>query len=91
MAQNSYILTGGNGGVLIDDTNANTNGPFIAIQAVGGSGATIDVSGMTTSNIDDFDADFTIPDGATIYGRFPSVQLTAGKVIAYYARNAGRV
>lgn len=90
MAQNDYILTGGNGGVLIDDTTANSNGPFMAIQAVGGSGATLDVSGMTGSNIADFDADFSIPDGATIYGRFPIVQLTAGKVIAYYDRRALR-
>ena len=77
----AFSITGGNGGVLIDDTAAHT-GSFFAIQAVGGAAAVINNSG-TTSNIDDFDATITIDSGQTVYGRYTSITLSSGKVIAY--------
>ena len=77
----AFSITGGNGGVFIDDTDAHA-GSFFAVQAVGGAAAVINNSG-TTSNIDDFDATITIDSGQTIYGRFTAVKLSSGKAIAY--------
>ena len=64
---------------LIDDT-APSLGPYYAIQALQDS--VIDVSD-STMNIVDGDADFTIPRGVTIYGKFDVVSLGSGKVLAY--------
>ena len=85
MAQGStaYSLTAGQGGVLINDTAAHTEGTFMSIQAVGDAAAVISSSG-TTSNITDFDPDITISAGQTIYGTFESITLASGAVIAYF-------
>ena len=77
-AQNAAL--GQNGSILIDDTNAHT-GPFAAITAL--EDAAVDVSECDMSFITDV-ADFTIPKGTTIFGRFTSIELDSGKVIAYY-------
>ena len=67
------------GSAFIDDTSAYT-GPFYAIQGI--SDGVLDVSGMTHDIVDA--ADFTIPNGAIIYGDFRVVQLTGGTCLAYY-------
>ena len=64
---------------FIDDAAQHT-GPFYAIQALQDS--VIDIS-ESTMNIVDGDADFTIPRGVTIYGKFDVVSLGSGKVLAY--------
>ena len=68
------------GCILIDDTNEHT-GVFVAITAL--EDAAVDVSVCDMSFITDV-ADFTIPKGVTIFGRFASIELDSGKVIAYY-------
>ena len=77
-AQNAGL--GQAGVILIDDTDAHT-GPFVAIQALQDSA--VDISECDKSFIEDV-ADFTIPAGLTIYGRFTSIELDSGKVLAYY-------
>jgi len=77
-AQNASL--GQAGLILIDDTAAHT-GPFVAIQALEDS--VVDVSECDMSFIEDV-ADFTIPAGLTIYGRFTSIAVASGgKVLAY--------
>lgn len=66
--------------ILIDDTVEHT-GPFFAISAL--EDAVIDVSECDMSFIVDV-ADFTLPQGMTIYGTFQSIELDSGKVIAYF-------
>ena len=78
-AQNASL--GQNGCILIDDTDAHT-GPFVAITAL--EDAAVDVSECDMSFITDV-ADFTIPKGTTLFGRFTSIELDSGKVIAYNA------
>ena len=69
------------GATFINDTAQHTAG-YYAIQGI--NAAKLDVSdcvfggGMT-----DFDADFTIPNGAIIYGNFSTVSLESGSCIAY--------
>ena len=76
-AQNASL--GQVGVVLIDDTVEHT-GPFVAITAL--SDAAVDVSECDMSFITDV-ADFTIPKGVTIFGRFTSIELDSGSVLAY--------
>ena len=81
----AYALTGGNGGILIDDTSAHTltEGKYAAITALDGS-VVLDASEMSSgSNWEDFDADLAVPQGVTVYGRFSTVQLTGGTAVAY--------
>ena len=73
------VALGQTGCILIDDTDEHT-GPYIAITAL--EDAAVDISECDMSYITDV-ADFTIPKGATIYGRFASIELDSGKVIAY--------
>ena len=73
------IALGQAGCILIDDTVEHT-GVFVAITAL--EDAAVDISECDMSYITDV-ADFTIPKGATIYGRFASIELDSGKVIAY--------
>tara|TARA_R110002020_G_scaffold21649_2_gene73565 strand:+ start:728 stop:1009 length:282 start_codon:yes stop_codon:yes gene_type:complete len=78
-AQNAAL--GQAGSTFIDDTAQHT-GHFVAITAIEDS--VVDVSDCT--NIADTmtdAADFTIPAGLTIYGRFEVFSLASGKVIAY--------
>ena len=76
-AQNAAL--GQNGAVIIDGTDEIT-GPFVAITAL--SDAAVDISECNMSYITDV-ADFTIPKGVTIFGRFESIELDSGKVLAY--------
>ena len=76
----AYSLTAGNGGIFINDTSAHA-GDFMSIMAVGDAAAVI--SSTSVSNITDFDADITISAGQTLYGRFDSVTLASGEVVAY--------
>lgn len=78
-AQNAAL--GQAGSVFIDDTAQHT-GAFVAITAIEDS--VVDVSDCTNiaDTMDDA-ADFTIPAGLTIYGRFSVFSLASGKVIAY--------
>jgi len=76
-AQNAQL--GQAGVVLIDDVLEHT-GPFVAITAL--SDAAVDISQCDMSYITDI-ADFTIPKGVTIFGRFESIELDSGSVLAY--------
>tara|TARA_R110002153_G_scaffold39879_2_gene114548 strand:- start:86 stop:358 length:273 start_codon:yes stop_codon:yes gene_type:complete len=76
-AQNASL--GQAGVILIDDLNEHT-GPFVAIQAL--ADAVVDVDQCDMSFIEDV-ADFTIPKGMTIFGRFASIELDSGSVLAY--------
>ena len=79
-AQNAAL--GQAGSVLIDDTSQHT-GPFVAITAL--EDAAVDESDCTDiADTMDGAADFTIPKGTTIFGRFSVFSLGSGKVIAYY-------
>tara|TARA_R100000406_G_scaffold29636_3_gene19206 strand:+ start:1020 stop:1298 length:279 start_codon:yes stop_codon:yes gene_type:complete len=78
-AQN--ISLGQTGSILIDDTAQHT-GPYVAITAL--EDAAVDVSDCTNiANTMDDAADFTIPKGTTIFGKFEVFSLASGKVIAY--------
>ena len=76
-AQNAAL--GQAGCILIDDLIEHT-GPFVAITAI--TDAAVDVDQCDMSYIEDI-ADFTIPKGVTIYGRYTSIELNSGSVIAY--------
>ena len=77
------IQVGQTGATIIDGTDEIT-GPFVAITA-------LEASVVDTSECDvtwlsgTIPATFKIPSGATIYGRFESIELDSGSVIAYYA------
>ena len=79
-AQNAKLGQGGM--VLINDSALHT-GPFCAIVSL--INATIDISECTIG-IDDADVDILIEKGWTIYGHFPSIAITGGTLIAYYAK-----
>lgn len=69
-----------NGGVYIDDTATNTPDSgftFIAIQAIEET-----VVSQAVGNIDNI-AGITIPQNTIVYGKFTSIKLTSGSVIAY--------
>ena len=72
---------GGCGTKMIADTTEHT-GPFVAITAIGTADAVIDTSECTT-NIENESATITIPEGATIFGHFSSIELDSGAVLAY--------
>ena len=79
-AQNAAL--GQAGSIFIDDTAQHT-GDFVAITALEDS--VVDVSDCTDIDKTMTDAaDFTIPKGVTIFGRFSVFSLGSGKVIAYY-------
>ena len=69
------------GVLMIDDTVEHT-GPFVALTAIGTADAVIDTSECTT-NIEDAAATITIPEGATIFGNFASIELDSGAILAY--------
>ncbi len=76
-AQNASL---GQAGVILIDDTAEHAGPFVAIQAL--ADAVVDVSECDMSFIEDV-VDFTIPKGMTIFGRFASIELDSGSVLAY--------
>jgi len=70
------------GSIYIDDDSdhtAPTDGHFTSIFAT--AAAVLDASSMPNTDIEDI-ADLNIPVGSTIYGRFPTISLVSGKVIA---------
>ena len=80
-AQNAAL--GQAGSIFIDDTGSHT-GPYVAVTAL--ADAVVDVSDCTsiTDSMEDGDADFTIPKGVTIFGKFAVFSLdSGGPVIAY--------
>ena len=78
-AQNAAL--GQAGSIYIDDTAQHT-GPYVAVTALEDS--VVDISDCTNiaDTMEDA-ADFTIPKGVTIFGRFEVMSLASGKVIAY--------
>ena len=78
-AQNAAL--GQNGAVIIDGTDEIT-GPFVAITGLEAS--VVDTSECTTNLSGTVPATFKIPAAGTIYGRFDSIELDSGSVIAYY-------
>ena len=76
---NSHVTNnkGQSGGIYITDTAAHT-GDFDAITAVAAAVAAL-VSSTITGTLSAVD----IPAGVTIFGRFSSITLASGKVIAY--------
>jgi len=81
IADSSKNSLGQCGVLMIDDTIEHT-GPFVALTAIGTADAVIDSSECTT-NIEDAAATITIPEGATIFGNFTSIELDSGAVLAY--------
>ena len=80
--ESQNVALGQNGSILINDAAQHT-GPYAAITAL--TDAVVDVSDCTdiTDTMEDGDADFTIPKGVTIFGRFSVFSLASGTVIAY--------
>ena len=78
------------GCILIDNANGQT-GPFVAFTAL--SDAVIDTSecdvGLFMEHrdgsgvLDTLPGTITIPKGVTVYGRYESIELDTGSVIAY--------
>ena len=82
MAQvNVYNLSGGNGSLYINDTAAHT-GEFFAVQCTEAT-----VFADLTGNMENESALITdatsLAAGTVIYGRFTSIDLASGAVIAY--------
>ena len=77
---------GKNGSVFIDNTTA-VSGEFYAIQGINSCTLDFTDGGVNKTLVDgsmaDYDVDFTIPNGAIIYGHFTKVRLTGGSCIAY--------
>jgi hypothetical protein len=71
-------LKGDRGGIYITDTSAHT-GDFDAITALEATVVAELVSNTITGTL----TSVPIPSGATIYGRFSSIDLASGKVFAY--------
>ena len=67
--------------ILIDDTVEHA-GPYFAITAL--EDAVVDISECDMSFITDV-ADFTIPKGVTIYGKWDYLELNGGSCICYLA------
>ena len=78
----SYDLQGQGGGIVISDTDTYT-GNFRWIQVVSDC-VIYDIASSNIVSASDL-ASVTIPSGVGIGGRFTSIQLTSGVVIAYYA------
>ena len=81
--------TGGNGGVVIIAADGAVSSASAPGQAGSHFTAITSVDPLTdfsasTGNIDLHTKAFTVAAGVTIYGRWTSVTLSAGKVIAYY-------
>ena len=74
---------GKNGSIFINDNTTTYTGPFYAIQGINSAGYDVSESTEDVSMVN-FDADFTIPNGAIIYGHFKTLRLTGGSCIAYY-------
>jgi hypothetical protein len=77
-----YNLQGQGGGVVISNTGVVT-GNFRWIQGI----TDFEITEILSSNISNvsFLQGYTIPAGVGIGGRFTSITLSSGTVIAYYA------
>ena len=76
-----YNMQGQGGGILIYNTNL-ISGNFRWIQVI----TDCEIDNLSSSNINNntgFDG-LTVPAGVGIGGKFTSIQLTSGAVIAYY-------
>ena len=89
MTSDAYNLLGQNGWTLIDDTDADSNGPYIWLEAVGGS-AEIANATSVCSNSTGFDTNITLAQGQGIGGEWTTVDLANGAVVAYKSRRAAR-
>ena len=56
----------------------------MAVQVVGGASATLAAPSATLVNWTDHSGTITLDSGQTVYGQFNTIQLTGGKVLAYY-------
>ena len=81
VVESQNLSLGQAGSIFIDD-DAQHTGPYVAITAIEDS--VVDVTDCTdiADTMEDA-ADFAIPKGVTIYGRFSVFSLESGKVIAY--------
>ena len=81
----SYDLQGQGGGVVVNASAGTITGDFRWIQAISDTV----ISDIQSSNIGDAyllsSGGLSIPAGVGIGGRFSSITLTSGTVIAYYA------
>lgn len=78
-----YNMQGQGGGLYIDETTGAVSGNWRWIQVITDSV----FADITSSNIVDLSqiSTVTIPAGTGIGGKFSSINLTSGVVIAYYA------
>jgi len=78
----SYDLQGQGGGIVIDN-NVPVTGNFRWIQGI----TDFEIDAIVSSNISNASGivGYSIPAGVGIGGRFTSIQLNTGTVIAYYA------
>lgn len=75
------------GAIFINDNAAKT-GPFYAIQGISNCELDFTSGGTVGTGMTDFDVDFTVPDGAVIYGNFKTIKTTTTttcQCIAYKA------
>ena len=79
----SYDLQGQGGGSYIDETTGQIDGNWRWIQVI----TDAVFNDITSSNISDLSniSGVTVPAGIGIGGRFSSINLASGSVIAYYA------
>jgi hypothetical protein len=79
----SYDLQGQGGGLYIDETTGVISGNWRWIQVI----TDAVFNDITSSNIDGLSliSGVTIPAGIGIGGRFSSIDLQSGVIIAYYA------
>jgi hypothetical protein len=78
----SYDLQGQGGGLYIDEATGQIDGNWRWIQVI----TDAVFNDITSSNIDDLSniSGVTVPAGIGIGGRFSSINLASGSVIAYY-------
>jgi hypothetical protein len=82
VAEGMNAQLGQNGAIIIDGT-AEIAGPFVAVMGLEDS--VVDTSECDVTWLSGtVPATFKIPAGGTIYGRFASIELDSGSVIAYY-------
>ena len=79
----SYDLQGQGGGLYIDETTGAIDGNWRWIQVI----TDAVFNDITSSNIADLSniSGVTVPAGIGIGGRFSSIDLQSGVIIAYYA------
>lgn len=88
MARDSYQLTSGNGGYVINDTAAHTpdkGQSWQWLQVIGGNAVVAAITDSSITNASDITG-LTLTDGTIIYGNITSIQLTSGVV---YMSNRG--